>query len=272
MEILLVGIIAIYILQKNNKVNTGKFINDNGNWLRKFKESDYDFLVRSKYGDEVDPDILFDKRIQNALIISVALNSIKWFQKFLQTVFFLPYVTNAVAVGLVFSVIFDKAGIINFLFNTNITWIYGAERWTAMVPLCAYIIWSSIPFKILVFLSGLQGIDKQYYQAAAIDACSKTKVLTRITIPLLSPQILYIMITSFIGAFKEYTSVVSIFGGPGTLGAKSTTPNMETIVYYVYDNLASNTSWAGAAAVFLFAIILAFTGIQFAVSKKRVHY
>lgn len=207
-----------------------------------------------------------------ALIISVALNSIKWFQKFLQTVFFLPYVTNAVAVGLVFSVIFDKAGIINFLFNTNITWIYGAERWTAMVPLCAYIIWSSIPFKILVFLSGLQGIDKQYYQAAAIDACSKTKVLTRITIPLLSPQILYIMITSFIGAFKEYTSVVSIFGGPGTLGAQSTTPNMETIVYYVYDNLASNTSWAGAAAVFLFAIILAFTGIQFAVSKKRVHY
>lgn len=207
-----------------------------------------------------------------ALIISVALNSIKWFQKFLQTVFFLPYVTNAVAVGLVFSVIFDKAGIINYLFNTDTVWIYGAERWTAMVPLCVYIIWSSIPFKILVFLSGLQGIDKQYYQAAAIDACGKVKVLTKITIPLLSPQILYIMITSFIGAFKEYTSVVAIFGGPGTLGAQSTIPNMETIVYYVYDNLASNTSWAGAAAVFLFVIILIFTVIQFGVSKKRVHY
>lgn len=207
-----------------------------------------------------------------ALIISVALNSIKWFQKFLQTVFFLPYVTNAVAVGLVFSVIFDQTGIINYLFGIETKWIYGAERWTAMVPLCAYIIWSSIPFKILVFLSGLQGIDKQYYQAAAIDACSKTKVLTRITIPLLSPQILYIMITSFIGAFKEYTSVVAIFGGPGTLGAQSTDKNMQTIVYYVYDMLASRTSWAGAAAVFLFVIILAFTALQFAVSKKRVHY
>lgn len=215
-----------------------------------------------------------------ALIISVALNSIKWFQKFLQTVFFLPYVTNAVAVGLVFSVIFDKTGIINYFYlsitgkgiDEAITWIYGAKREIAMIPLCVYIIWSSIPFKILVFLSGLQGIDKQYYQAAAIDACSKTKVLTKITIPLLSPQILYIMITSFIGAFKEYTSVVSIFGGPGTLGANSTDKNMETIVYYVYDNLASNTSWAGAAAVFLFAIILIFTAIQFAVSKKRVHY
>ena len=129
-----------------------------------------------------------------ALIISVALNSIKWFQKFLQTVFFLPYVTNAVAVGLVFSVIFDKAGVINYIFNSDITWIYGADRWIAMIPLCVYIVWSSIPFKILVFLSGLQGIDKQYYQAAAIDACGKAKVLTKITIPLLSPQILHLVV------------------------------------------------------------------------------
>jgi len=208
-----------------------------------------------------------------ALLISVALNSIKWFQKFLQTVFFLPYVTNAVAVGLVFSVIFDQNGIINYIFKSNITWIYGADRWIAMIPLCLYIVWSSIPFKILVFLSGLQGIDKQYYQAAKIDSCSKFKVLRKITIPLLSPQILYIMITSFIGAFKEYTSVVSMFGGPGTLGANSVVPNMETIVYYVYDNVQKGyTSRAAAAGVFLFIIILLFTFLQFGVSKKRVHY
>lgn len=209
-----------------------------------------------------------------ALIISVALNSIKWFQKILQTIFFLPYVTNAVAVGLVFSVLFDKSGIINFLFGLgNKVWIYGAERETALIPLVIYIVWSSLPFKILVFLSGLQGIDKQYYQAAQIDACGRFKILTKITVPLLSPQILYIMITSFIGAFKEYTSVVSMFGGPGTLGKGSTIPNMETIVYYVYDNVEKGfTSRAAAAAVFLFVIILAFTFIQFAVSKRRVHY
>lgn len=208
-----------------------------------------------------------------ALIISVALNSIKVFQKFFQTVFFLPYVTNAVAIGLVFSVIFDDKGIINYIFNSNITWIYGAQREIAMIPLCIYIVWSSLPFKILVFLSGLQGIDKQYYQAAQIDSCSKTKVLFKITVPLLSPQILYIMITSFIGAFKEYTAVVSMFGGPGTLGKNSVVPNMETIVYYVYDNVEKGyVARAAAAGVFLFVIILAFTLIQYKVSKKRVYY
>lgn len=209
-----------------------------------------------------------------ALIISVALNSIKWFQKTLQTVFFLPYVTNAMAVGLVFSVLFDKDGVINFIFGINKTWIYGADRWDAMVPLCLFIVWNSIPFKILIFLSGLQGIDKQYYQAAQIDSCPKWKVLTRITIPLLSPQILYIMITSFIGSFKEYTSVVSIFNGPGTYAsASSNDPNMETIVYYVYDNVeAGFTSRAAAAGVFLFVIVLLFTFVQMKVSKSRVHY
>ncbi len=204
-----------------------------------------------------------------ALVIAVALNSIKWFQKALQTIFFLPYVTNGIAVGMVFSVMFDKVGIINYLFHTNITWIYGAQPSTAFIPLIIYIVWNSIPFKILILLSGLQGIDKQYYQAAQIDSAPRSKVLWRITVPLLSPQILYLLITSFIGAFKEYTSIVGLFNGPGTAGKSD--PNMETIVYYIYDNI-SEPSIASAAAVFLFVIILAFTALQFAASKKRVHY
>ena len=207
-----------------------------------------------------------------SLLIAVALNSIKWFQKILQTIFFLPYVTNTIAVGMVFSVIFDTNGVINFLFGTNTTWIYGADRWTAMVPLMLYIVWGSLPFKILVLLSGLQGIDKQYYQAAQIDAAPKPKVLWRITVPLLSPQILYLLITSFIGAWKEYTAIVGLFNGPGTLGKSSTDKNMLTMVYYVYDNLQTNTSAAAAAAVILFVIILIFTAVQFWASKKRVHY
>ena len=206
-----------------------------------------------------------------ALLIAVALNSIKWLQKILQTIFFLPYVTNAIAVGMVFSVIFDTQGIINFIFGSDTVWIYGANQYTAMVPLVMYIVWSSIPFKILIFLSGLQGIDKQYYQAAQIDAAPRHKVLMKVTVPLLSPQILYILITSFIGAWKEYTSVVGLFNGPGTRGRQGD-PNMETIVFYIYENLNQNTSSAAAAAVFLFVIILAFTGLQFLASKKRVHY
>ena len=213
-----------------------------------------------------------------ALIISVALNSIKAFQKFLQTVFFLPYVTNSIAIGMVFSVLFDDSGLINFIFGLQhaganggpMQWIYNTPTAIAMVPLCLFIVWNSIPFKILILLSGLQGIDKQYYQAAQIDAAPKWKVFGRITVPLLSPQILYLMITSFIGAFKEYNSIVSIFGKRGETMAGQ--KNMYTIVFYVYDNISANTSFAAAAAVFLFVIILVFTFIQFWASSKRVHY
>ena len=214
-----------------------------------------------------------------ALIIAVALNSIKWFQKVLQTVFFLPYVTNTIAIGMVFSVIFDKQGIVNSIFGLTaangtdpFAWIYGADRWVAMIPLCIYIVWNSIPFKILILLSGLQGVDKQYYQAAQIDAAPKWKVLAKITVPLLSPQILYLMITSFIGAFKEYTSIVAIFGGPSTRGTNSPIKDMLTVVYYVYENITAQTSFAAAGAVFLFVVILIFTFVQFGVSSKRVHY
>ena len=204
-----------------------------------------------------------------ALLIAVLLNSLKWFQKVYQIVFFLPYVTNTIAIGMVFSVLFDTSGIINYIFGTDITWIYGADRWVAMVPLCIYIIWSALPFKILILLSGLQGVDKQYYQAAKIDSTPKWRVLLRITVPALSPQILYLMVTSFIGAFKEYSSIVALFNGPGT---STGSYNMYTIVYYIYDNLNTKTSLAAAAAVILFVIILIFTFLQLWLSKKKVHY
>ena len=210
-----------------------------------------------------------------ALIIAVALNSIKWFQKFLQTVFFLPYVTNGIAIGMVFAVIFDRNGIVNNLFGLQIDWVLNAKREVALVPLCLFIVWNSLPFRILILLSGLQGVDKQYYQAAQIDAAPKWKVLTKITVPLLSPQILYLTITGFIGAFKEYTSVVAIFNGPTTASA-STTKELLTVVYYVYDILENDSltkmQLGAAAAVLLFIVILLFTFVQFRVSKTRVYY
>lgn len=216
-----------------------------------------------------------------ALIIAVALNSIKWFQKFLQTVFFLPYVTNGIAIGMVFAVIFDQNGIINAIFGTDTLWITNATydlysfKIAPLLPLCLYIIWNSIPFKILILLSGLQGVDKQYYQAAQIDSAPKWKILTKITVPLLSPQILYLMITGFIGAFKEYTSIVAIFGGPST-GTASTTKELLTVVYYVYDILENDSltkmQLGAAGAVLLFIVILLFTALQTKASNKRVHY
>jgi multiple sugar transport system permease protein len=207
-----------------------------------------------------------------SLLIAVALNSIPWFKKILQTIFFVPYVTNAIAVGMVFAVLFDYNGIFNYIFGQmGQPWIdLGAPRWRAMIALCIYIIWHALPFKILIFLSGLAGIDKQYYDAAKIDSASRFSTLTHITVPLLSPQILYVLITSFIGAFKEYTSVVGLIGREGTSqGSK----NMLTVVYYIYDSISANqVQYGAAAAVLLFIVIMIFTAIQFWVSKKRVYY
>ena len=211
-----------------------------------------------------------------SLMISLGLNSIKFFKRIFQTIFFMPYVTNAIAVGMVFTVIFDRNGLFNYLFqflgtSMGQAWIdMGASREKAMFALCVYIIWHSLPYKILIFLSGLQNIDQQYYDAAKVDSTPKWKVAWRITVPLLSPQILYVMITSFIGAFKEYSSVVGLLGQPGT---SSGSKNMYTVVYYIYDTIsANNVHYGSAAAVLLFLLILVFTFIQMYVSKKRVHY
>ncbi len=222
--------------------------------------------------------------IMIALLISVALNSIPKFQKFLQTIFFLPYVTNTIAIGMVFAVMFDdKTGLVNSMLKVMgadpVAWL-GSDLGTAsyascMAVLLIYIVWNALPFKILLFLSALQGIDKQYYQAAQIDGTSKLRTFWRITVPLLSPQIIYLMITSFIGAFKEYNSVVSIFNDKATpYGYQQ--PIMGTIVLFINNNIKNMQpgamGGAAAGAVVLFVIIMIITAIQSQVSKRFVHY
>lgn len=214
-----------------------------------------------------------------ALIIAIALNNIKFLSKIFQTVFFMPYVTNAIAVGMVFSIIFDNDGLFNFIFNTNIHWLYAGDGaapnyWAALFALCFYIIWHALPYKILIFLSGLQGIDQQYYDAAKVDGANKLKTIWKVTIPLLSPQILYVMITSFIGGFKEYTSVVALFPDGGIFQAGTGPETMKTVAFFIYDCMQNTgqLQYASAGAVILLIIILAFTALQKYVSKKRVHY
>lgn len=217
-----------------------------------------------------------------ALLIAIGLNSIPAVKKLLQTIFFLPYVTNSIAIGMVFAVIFDsRFGVFNSILGTQISWLtynpdtlQSVNYWSALFALSFYIVWHSLPYKILIFLGGLQNIDQQYYDAAKIDAAGRLKTTWRITVPLLSPQILYVMITSFIGAFKEYDSVIGLFGDSGGFFDSTTGPDtMKTVVYFIYEQIAQNrVQYASAAAVVLFVIILIFTGIQFLVSKKRVHY
>ncbi len=227
-----------------------------------------------------------------SLFISVALAAVKPLRGFYQTVFFLPYITNTIAIGLVFAYIFS--GNINTLdsalglANQVIVWFGGkpigwlgagtATYWSAMAVILIYTTWNGLAFKIIVFLSGIQGIDKQYYQAAQIDGSTKWKSLRRITVPLISPMIFYIMITSVIGVFKTYTSVVAIVGTSGRIQAGATGPvDMRTIVFYIYTFLDEAgrdgaMSLAAAAAIILFAIILLITIVQLQVGKRRVHY
>ena len=225
-----------------------------------------------------------------ALLIAVALNSIKWLQKGLQTIFFLPYDTNSIAIGMVFAAMFNivgsfygteneliiTAGIINnvieFFGGEHINWInYGSSYEANMVVMVVYIVWNALPFKILVLLGGLQSINKQYYDAAKVDSTPRRRVFTHITVPLLSPMLAYVIITGFIGGFKEYSSIVGIFGE--NMGPPDEAGRMNTMVGFIYDALEENAQGrASAAALILFAIILVVTLINNWVGKKRIHY
>ena len=226
-----------------------------------------------------------------ALLIAVCLNSIKPLNKTLQTIYFLPYVTNSIAIGMVFFQMFNiinvsfmgkpqedllvTQGIINHLLKffgaDPINWINQGSSYAANIAtMVIYIVWNALPFKILILLGGLQSVNKQYYDAAKVDGTSRARTLWRITVPLLSPMIAYVVITGFIGGFKEYTSIVGIFGEK--MGPADDPNRLDTMVGLIYDLIDSNQGKAAAGALILFAIIFAVTLINLQVSKKKVHY
>ena len=224
-----------------------------------------------------------------ALLIAVCLNAIKPLQRFLQTIFFLPYVTNSIAIGMVFAAMFNMvgtafggenevimtAGIINnvieFFGGQPINWINTGSSYMANITVMViYIVWNALPFKILILLGGLQSVNKQYYDAAKVDGTSRVRVFTRITVPLLSPMLAYVIITGFIGGFKEYSSIVGIFGDD--MGPAGDPGKLNTMVGFIYDALGTKEGRASAAAIILFGIIFVVTMINLYVSKKKTHY
>ncbi len=212
-----------------------------------------------------------------ALGLAAGLNAIKPLKKVFETIFFLPYVTNTLAVGLVFMIIFDVTPFTPGLFNSflgifgvdPVDWIDGPYA-AKMFVMCFYIIWTVLPFKIIVLVGALQTVKKEYYQAARVDGASRFRQFRKITVPLISPMISYLVITGFIGAFKEYNNAVALFG------TNLMEKEMNTIVGYIYTSLYSEAggfpSYASAAAIVLFVIIMAITAINLVVSKKHVHY
>ncbi len=212
-----------------------------------------------------------------ALLISVGLSSIKPLKNLYQTVYFLPYVTNTLAVGLVFMILFKKTAYTDGLVNLVINWFGGSSvdfmegpYWAKMFVLCFYTVWVVMPFKILILTSALASVNQAYYKAAKVDGTSKLRIFTRITLPMISPTLFYLIITGFIGAFKAYSDAVALFG------TDLNAAEMNTIVGYVYDMLYGNSggypSYASAAAIILFTIVLTITCINLLVSKKHVYY
>jgi multiple sugar transport system permease protein len=212
-----------------------------------------------------------------ALLISVGLSSIKPLRNLFQTIYFLPYVTNTLAVGLVFMILFKPTaysdGLVNLLINmfggSTVDFI-GGPYWAKMFVLCFYTIWIVMPFKILILTSALASVKEDYYNAARVDGTSKLRMFTKITLPMISPMIFYLVITGFIGAFKAYSDAVALFG------TDLNSAGMNTIVGYIYDMLYGEgggyPSYASAAAIILFAIVLTITCINLIISKKKVHY
>ena len=210
-----------------------------------------------------------------ALLISMALSSIKKLRELFQTVFFLPYVTNTLAVGLVFMILFKKTaysdGMINLLINlfggSSVDFIDG-PYWAKMFVLCIYTVWIVMPFKILILTGALASVKDDYYKAAKIDSTPRWRVFFKITLPMISPMIFYLVITGFIGAFKAYSDAVALFGTDLNVAG------MNTIVGYIYDMLYGNSggypSYASAAALILFCIVLTVTCINLMVSRKSV--
>lgn len=212
-----------------------------------------------------------------ALLISVGLSSIEKVRDWFQTIYFLPYVTNTLAVGLVFMILFKKTAYSDGLINMFIQW-FGGESvdfidgpyWAKMFVLCLYTIWVVMPFKILILTSALASVNKDYYNAARVDGTSRFRIFRKITLPMISPMIFYLIITGFIGAFKAYSDAVALFG------TDLNAAEMNTIVGYVYDMLYGDSggypSFASAAAIILFTIVLTITCINLLISKKKVHY
>ena len=273
---------------------------DGYNMLGEIGGETYSFGIKN-FTDVLDPYSGFKEALVNtmlltvltvplstflALLIAVCLNSIKPLQRLLQTIFFLPYVTNSIAIGMVFEAMFniiglspdaasaESWGIINNiigLFGMDpVNWInMNSGYWPNIWVMVFYIVWNALPFKILILLGGLQSINKQYYDAAKVDSTPRVRVFTKITVPLLSPMLAYVVITGFIGGFKEYSSIVGIFGDDmQAVGGES----LNTMVGYIYDALGNREGRASAAALILFAIIFVVTMINLYVSKKKTHY
>ncbi|MBR4428965.1 MAG: sugar ABC transporter permease [Clostridia bacterium] len=254
--------------------------------------ANYKFILSGRGSDQFIRSIrntalfvLFTVPITAAIAIVIAhlLNQKSKLNALFQTAYFMPMVTTATAVGLVWRWMFNQnSGLINAfitfftrLFGApeNINWLQtGATNHTIpMAVLIIFGIWNSLPFTIILLLSGLQNIDEHLYTVAKVDGSGPARIFFKITVPLLSPTIGLVLIINSISAFKVYTDVFVLWNG------RPEDYQMETVAWYIYNNITSNFDGmhslgiAAAAAMVLFVIIFAFTMLQKFIQRKWVY-
>ncbi|MEG0294514.1 carbohydrate ABC transporter permease [Enterococcus sp.] len=245
-------------------------------------------LIRQEFGgiqnyQTVLSDPLFYRALKNtayfafgtvpiALIISLA---IAWiiFEKvkhksFFETIFFMPYVTSTIAIGIVFRYFFNGSyGIINYLLGLigipAVNWLDSVDM--SVTTLIIFGIWTSLAFNIIILLAGLRNIDEEHFKIAKMFGATDWEIFRRITFPQLVPTIAFLLTVNLISAFKVYTQVYALFGGQAGIANSAT-----TAVFYIYDkfHIAGRPGIAMAATVILFIIILVVTFLQNKFLKK----
>lgn len=240
-------------------------------WLNAVKDNS-DF-IKSIWNTAYYVILYVPLNIVLALMVALLLNRLKFLKALLRTSYFMPFVTSIVAISLVWQWIYnDQFGLLNYILSVmglpQVAWLK-SEAWT--IPTIAIIsIWKTIGYNAIIFLAGLQSIDKFYYEAADIDGARIFQKFRYITWPLLSPMTFFVLIVSVIGAFKVFTEVYVLYQGvPGPYANSGL-----TIVYYIFNTFYGNGQMglASAAAYILFGIILVFTLFQFRAGQKRVEY
>lgn len=185
-----------------------------------------------------------------------------------ETIFFMPYVTSTIAIGIVFRYFFNGSyGIVNFVLGLigipALNWLDNVNL--SMPTLMIFGIWTSLAFNIIILLSGLRNIDKEHVKIAKMFGASEWEIFWKVIFPQLVPTIAFLSTVNVIGAFKIYTQVYALFGGTAGIANSAT-----TAVYYIYDkfHIAGLPGVAMAATIILFIIILIVTFLQNKLLKK----
>lgn len=207
--------------------------------------------------------------IITALVFALILNSNIRFQKFFRSAYFLPFVTSTTAVAVVWRWMLNKDyGMVNALLSVlgmpKVAWLTDAQM---TIPILIVLsVWKGLGYKIIILLAALQGVDERYVKAGRMDGAGTFRRIRYIILPILRPTILFLSVTSLIGAFKIFDEVYIMYGQkPGPLQSGL------TIVYYIFDKFYRHWEFttASAAAFLLFLVILFFTLIQFLLSSER---